>query len=189
MLRGSRRHNPACRTLREARGGTGDHDRRRNGHHCCSSLRVHRRRRHRGRHGARAGFLRAVRHPRGACADHQRSHGLAHGGTGLNLELGIAQRFRDGLTGPRITEDGDDAPSPRQSGVFQRDTGNASRAPAADIAAAKERGVHRGRRAGTYKAAPTRAGELLAKGLTTAQIAQALGVSRATVSRYLHACA
>ncbi|MBM4091963.1 MAG: recombinase family protein [Planctomycetes bacterium] len=60
---------------------------------------------------------------------------------------------------------------------------------AAGIAAAKERGVYRGRRSGTYKAVPTRAGELRAKGPTTTDIAQALGVSRATVIRCLHACA
>ncbi len=56
---------------------------------------------------------------------------------------------------------------------------------AAGIAIAKERGVYRGRHTGTTKAKPERAAELRAKGLTHAEIAMALGVSRRTVQRYL----
>ena len=53
------------------------------------------------------------------------------------------------------------------------------------IEAARERGVYRGRRKGTFKATPARARELLAKGMQTAEIARALGVSRRTVERYV----
>jgi DNA invertase Pin-like site-specific DNA recombinase len=55
----------------------------------------------------------------------------------------------------------------------------------AGIEAAKERGVYRGRRKGTFKATPTRARELQAKGMQTAAIALAMGVSRRTVERYV----
>lgn len=53
------------------------------------------------------------------------------------------------------------------------------------IAAAKERGVYRGRAPGTTKAKPERATALKAKGLTQIEIGAALGVSRTTVNRYL----
>lgn len=56
---------------------------------------------------------------------------------------------------------------------------------AAGIAAAKEQGAYRGRKPGTTKGSPQRAGELRQKGLTDAEIATALGVSRRTVQRYL----
>ena len=56
---------------------------------------------------------------------------------------------------------------------------------AAGIAAAKERGVYRGRREGATKAKPVRARELRSKGLNDAEIATAMGVSRRTVQRYL----
>jgi DNA invertase Pin-like site-specific DNA recombinase len=56
---------------------------------------------------------------------------------------------------------------------------------AAGIAAAKERGVYRGRKAGTTKEMPTRALELRVNGLTDREIATALGISRRTVQRYL----
>lgn len=56
---------------------------------------------------------------------------------------------------------------------------------AAGIAAAKERGVYTGRKPGTLKASPERAQELNANGLTVTEIAQALGVSRRSVRRYL----
>jgi len=58
---------------------------------------------------------------------------------------------------------------------------------AAGIAAAKERGVYRGRKRGTLKAKPKRAKELRDRGLTDAEIAVALGISRRTVQRYLRA--
>jgi DNA invertase Pin-like site-specific DNA recombinase len=57
----------------------------------------------------------------------------------------------------------------------------------AGIDAAKERGVYKGRKSGTTKAKPRRAVKLKEKGLSTAEIATALGVSRMTVSRYLKA--
>ena len=56
---------------------------------------------------------------------------------------------------------------------------------AVGIAAAKERGVYSGRKRGTFKATPRRASELRKSGLTVAEIAKAMGVSRATVHRYL----
>ena len=56
---------------------------------------------------------------------------------------------------------------------------------AAGIAAAKQRGVYRGREQGTTKAPPSRARELRGRGLTVQEIATALGVSRRTALRYL----
>ena len=53
------------------------------------------------------------------------------------------------------------------------------------IEAAKERGTYRGRKPGTTKAKPLRATQLRGKGLTHAEIATALGVSRQTVISYL----
>lgn len=53
------------------------------------------------------------------------------------------------------------------------------------IAAAKDRGVYRGRVPGTTKAKPTRAVALRDRGLTQEEIATAMGVSRTTVNRYL----
>ena len=54
-------------------------------------------------------------------------------------------------------------------------------------AAAKARGVYRGRKPGTTKAKPARARRLAAKGLTHAEIGAAMDVSRTTVGRYLAA--
>lgn len=56
---------------------------------------------------------------------------------------------------------------------------------AAGIAEAKKRGVYQGRRKRTQKADPERAKELRSKGLKLAEIAEALGVSLASVKRYL----
>lgn len=56
---------------------------------------------------------------------------------------------------------------------------------AAGIAAAKERGVYRGRKPGTFKASPERVRELREKGLSLSEIGSALGVSRESVRRYL----
>lgn len=55
----------------------------------------------------------------------------------------------------------------------------------AGIAAAKERGIYVGRKAGTTKGKPDRAKKLAERGLTHKEIAMALGVSRRTVIRYL----
>jgi len=55
----------------------------------------------------------------------------------------------------------------------------------AGIEAAKEQGVYTGRRPGSTKADPERVKELFAKGCKQKEIAQALGVSRHTVIRYL----
>ncbi len=56
---------------------------------------------------------------------------------------------------------------------------------AAGIEVAKKNGVYKGRKRGTTKAEPARAKELRAKGLTTAEIAQAMGTTQRTVQRYL----
>ena len=58
---------------------------------------------------------------------------------------------------------------------------------AAGIAAAKVRGVYTGRKNGTTKAKPARAAEMRQRGMTDAEIASALGVSRRTIQRYLNA--
>ena len=55
----------------------------------------------------------------------------------------------------------------------------------AGIEAAKERGVYKGRKAGTTKGQPNRARSLREKGLTHDEIATAMGISRRTVIRYL----
>jgi DNA invertase Pin-like site-specific DNA recombinase len=55
----------------------------------------------------------------------------------------------------------------------------------AGIEAAKERGVYKGRQSGTTKSKPSRAHSLASKGLTHAEIATSLGISRRTVIRYL----
>jgi len=55
----------------------------------------------------------------------------------------------------------------------------------AGIAVAKRNGVYMGRRKGTTKKTPDRARELRDKGLTSAEIATALGVSQRTVFRYI----
>ncbi len=58
---------------------------------------------------------------------------------------------------------------------------------AAGIEVAKRKGIYKGRLKGTTKAEPSRAKELRAKGLTIAEIAQALGTTKRTVQRYLTA--
>ena len=58
---------------------------------------------------------------------------------------------------------------------------------AAGIAAAKSRGVYKGRKPGTTKAKPKRARQLAERGFRQTEIAQALGVSTRTVARYLAA--
>jgi DNA invertase Pin-like site-specific DNA recombinase len=56
---------------------------------------------------------------------------------------------------------------------------------AAGIAAARQRGVYKGRAKGTTKAMPQRAWALKDQGLTGPEIAKALGVGESTVWRYL----
>ena len=58
---------------------------------------------------------------------------------------------------------------------------------AAGIAIAKEEGKYKGRKPGTLKADASRAVKLRQRGLTDAEVAKALGVTRRTVQRYLHA--
>ena len=58
---------------------------------------------------------------------------------------------------------------------------------AAGIAIAKKEGKYQGRRPGALKADAGRAVKLRQRGLTDNEIAQALGVTRRTVQRYLHA--
>lgn len=55
----------------------------------------------------------------------------------------------------------------------------------AGIEVAKRQGKYQGRKKGTTKNKPKRAKELKDKGLTVAEISQALGVSQRTVFRYL----
>ena len=57
----------------------------------------------------------------------------------------------------------------------------------AGIEVAKRKGIYKGRQKGTPKAEPSRAMVLRAKGLTVAEIAQALGTNKRTVQRYLKA--
>ena len=57
----------------------------------------------------------------------------------------------------------------------------------AGIAAAKDRGVYKGRKAGSTKAKPARARQLADRGLSHGEIAEAMGVSKRTVIRYLGA--
>ena len=58
---------------------------------------------------------------------------------------------------------------------------------AAGIRVAQKRGVYRGRKKGTTKAAPARARKLRERGLAAEEIANAMGVSVRTVFRYLAA--
>jgi DNA invertase Pin-like site-specific DNA recombinase len=58
---------------------------------------------------------------------------------------------------------------------------------AAGISLAKKQGVYVGRQPGTTQATPKRALELRKRGLTIPEIANAMNVSTATVSRYLRA--
>lgn len=56
---------------------------------------------------------------------------------------------------------------------------------AVGIAAAKERGVYQGRKAGSTKGQPERAREMKEQGLSVVEISRVMGVSGMTVRRYL----
>jgi len=58
---------------------------------------------------------------------------------------------------------------------------------AAGIAVAKSKGIHKGRKARTTKAEPSRARQLRKRGLTITEIATALGTTKRTIQRYLKA--
>lgn len=60
---------------------------------------------------------------------------------------------------------------------------------AAGIRVAKKAGIYTGRQKGTTKGKPDRAGQLKNQGLTVEEIANAMGVSRRTVFRYLSVAA
>jgi len=70
-------------------------------------------------------------------------------------------------------------------GVAEMEQETRKERQAAGIAAAKERGVYIGRKPGTTKSKPKRAKQLREKGLNDSEIAQAMGISRRTVQRYL----
>jgi DNA invertase Pin-like site-specific DNA recombinase len=72
-------------------------------------------------------------------------------------------------------------------GVAEMEQENRRERQAAGIAAAREAGVYFGRKPGTTKAKPKRAVQLRKKGLTDTEVAEAMGVSRRTVQRYLQA--
>lgn len=70
-------------------------------------------------------------------------------------------------------------------GIAEIELAYAKERQALGIALAKERGVYRGRKKGTFKASSTRAKELYRKGLTVEELSKSLGVSERTVYRYL----
>ena len=72
-------------------------------------------------------------------------------------------------------------------GVAEMEQENRRERQAAGIAAARERGVYKGRKPGSTKNVPARARQLRAKGLKVREIADALKVSERTAKRYLKA--
>jgi DNA invertase Pin-like site-specific DNA recombinase len=70
-------------------------------------------------------------------------------------------------------------------GIAEIELQHSKERQAAGIALARKRGVYTGRRAGTTKAAPSRARALKKQGLTILEIAHALGVKERTVYHYL----
>lgn len=71
-------------------------------------------------------------------------------------------------------------------GVAAIELENIRERQAAGIAAAKGRGVYKGRKAGTTKANPERAREMRAQGFKPGEIMKALGIkSRSTLAKYL----
>lgn len=69
--------------------------------------------------------------------------------------------------------------------VAELEQGTRRERQAAGIAAAKELGVYKGRKAGSTKGNPSRAIELRNKGNSLSEIAAVLGTSERTVQRYL----
>ncbi|MEL6826607.1 MAG: recombinase family protein [Pseudomonadota bacterium] len=70
-------------------------------------------------------------------------------------------------------------------GVAEIELNNIRERQAAGIAVAKERGVYKGRKAGTTIATPDRARELKEQGLKPAEIQRTLGISKSTYYRYI----
>jgi len=70
-------------------------------------------------------------------------------------------------------------------GIAEIELQHAKERQAIGIALARKRGVYKGRRSGTTKAAPARARALKKQGLTVLEIATALGVKERTVYHYL----
>jgi DNA invertase Pin-like site-specific DNA recombinase len=70
-------------------------------------------------------------------------------------------------------------------GIAEIELQHAKERQAIGIALARKRGIYTGRRAGTTKAAPSRAQTLKKQGLTIVEIAKALGVKERTVYYYL----
>ena len=70
-------------------------------------------------------------------------------------------------------------------GIAEMETETRRERQAAGIAVAKDKGIYRGRKAGTTKAKPSRAAQLREDGLTIREIAAAMGVSQRTITRYL----
>lgn len=70
-------------------------------------------------------------------------------------------------------------------GIAEMELQHVRERQAVGISLARERGVYQGRKRGTKKAKPERARELRNKGMSRPEIAQALGVDKRTVYRYL----
>lgn len=70
-------------------------------------------------------------------------------------------------------------------GIAEMELQHVKERQAIGIALARQRGVYKGRQAGTTKATPTRAQRLKQQGLTVPEIANALNVSQRTVFNYL----
>jgi DNA invertase Pin-like site-specific DNA recombinase len=71
--------------------------------------------------------------------------------------------------------------------VSQLETETRKERQSVGIALAQENGVYQGRKQGTTKGKPARALELKQRGLTLAEIGTAMGISKASVCRYLRA--
>ena len=72
-------------------------------------------------------------------------------------------------------------------GIGEMETNLRKERQAVGIALAKDEGKYKGRKPGSTEADPRRAKQLKGRGLKDDEIAAALGVTRRTVQRYLHA--